>query len=98
MLINKGCNQGVGADRSRTDRWATLGQCREESILSQLAVLIELICRGHAPDPACHAVGVTKASAGKPYPTAEAVANNLAALPNTGRRAATISLRQLAAS
>jgi hypothetical protein len=84
MLIN----QGIGAAHSRTDRWATLRQCHEESILGQLSVLIGLICRGYAPNPARHAVGVTKASAGKPYLAAEVITNNLAVLPNTQRRTA----------
>ncbi|MGY4649690.1 hypothetical protein ACVWWN_003486 [Mycobacterium sp. URHB0021] len=59
-----------------------------EERLGQLSVLIELICRAHALHPARHAVGVTKARAGKPYPAAEVLANNFAVLTNTQRRAA----------
>ena len=92
MLINESRHQGVGADRSRADRWATLGQGREQSILGELSVLVELVCRAYAPNPACHAVGVTKASTGKPYPTAEVLANNPAVLPNTQRRASACHL------
>ena len=87
VLIDESRHKGVKTDRIRAGRWPALGQGREQRILGELSVLVELVGRADALNPPGDAVAVAKARTSQPHPAAEVLANDPAVLADTQRRA-----------
>ena len=61
VLIDESPHKGVKADRVRAGRWPALGQGREQSMLGELSVLVELVGRADARNPPSNIVAVAEA-------------------------------------